>query len=202
MLLDRLQRRDRVEPLDQQHRRPGGEGDAQDHVEPEDVVHRQQAEPHVVRPGAILRRGSDLPEVHQQVAVGEHRGPWRTGGARGVHEDRQVVLGTLQGLSGGSVHEVVEARAAGRGETGADEELESGGVLGGEVTEMPLGGGSDDRGPDGHVGHLACQRRTWGLRVERDRDRTHTQDGEVAHHEVPVVGRHDRDPVTRVDAQA
>ena len=61
-------------------------------VQPEDVEQRQHAEHHVV--GALLaaRVGLALLEVREQVAVGEHGGLRRAGGAAGEDQHREVVV--------------------------------------------------------------------------------------------------------------
>ena len=74
------------------------------------------------------------------------------------------------------------------------------------LRSTPANGGASSRADDDSPGadgtELRLQRRGGAGRVERHRDRTDAEHCEVGDDEVPVVGDHDPDPVTRLDAEA
>ncbi len=71
--LDRLERRGGIESFDEHDGRARVQGQAEHHVHPEDVEHREDPEDDVTRLEASARLGLHLLEVGDQVSVGEHR---------------------------------------------------------------------------------------------------------------------------------
>jgi hypothetical protein len=108
VLLDGLDARLRVEPLDEQHGGTGVERQAQHDVEAEDVEQRQHAEGHVGGELLAALVALDLLEVREQVAVAEHGRPRRSGGAAGEHQHGQVAGLALDDRHGVDREQVLE----------------------------------------------------------------------------------------------
>ena len=124
MLLDGLHRRHRVEPLHEDDGAADLERDAEHHVEPEDVEHRQDAECDVGGGLHVARRREHLSDVGVEVGVAEHCRTRRAGSAGGEDQDRRVRRLAVDGRGRLGGDEVVEVQPAVRLEPGADDELE------------------------------------------------------------------------------
>ena len=152
------------------------------------------------RPGWRLA----LLEVGQQVAVGEHRRLGRAGRAAGEQQHRQVVVG--RGRRAGRARRPAGRRAARASGRRARPSLTTTSVQG--RARRPGRAGRRWPGRGGRRSRPGPRRRPAPLdlrcraqRVERHGHGAGAEDGQVRHHEVPVVGGDDRHPVAGLDAQ-
>ena len=110
--LDRLERGRRVEALHEDDGRTDREAEAEDDVEPEDVVARDDPVDDVARRDPARDRAG-LGDVGQQVAVAEHRGAGCAGRAAREEQRGEVVGRDVDGRHRGSIEQVVERHIAG-----------------------------------------------------------------------------------------
>ena len=110
----------------------------------------QHAVDDVVGTGAIGRRHALL-DVREEVAVAQHRGPRRAGGAAGEHHDRDMIGGNVAN----------RGRVSGEQLTEGDLTLAGGAV----------GLGVDDRTQRRHPTHVDVRPRRHGTRAEHHHDR-------------------------------
>ena len=83
-----------------------------------------------------------------------------------------------------------------------DDVLERGQLRAVEPCRSRCGRRTDDDGSGADRRELALELGGRAERVERDRDEAGAEHGQVRHHEVPVVGADDRDPVAGLEPEA
>ena len=200
MLAHRVQGRDRIEALDEDHRRSRPQGDSQHGVEPVDVEQGHHRQPDVVGMHGQARVGLHLFEVGEEVAVGETGRLRCAGGAGGEHEHGVVALAPVDDRRGVGGEQLVEHGCPLEAHPPGHEH-----VLDSDGSAVDAGEGVAGAGPhDRHTGaggrHLPLELGRWGHGVQGDAHRPRPQNGQVGDDEEPVVGRHQRHPVAGLEA--
>ena len=182
-----------VEPRQQQHARAGSHRGVERARLAERVEQRQAAEHHVVA-GQGQQVGLRDADVADQVGVRELGAFGLAGGARGVEDDRGVVLGPVDDTVGGLVlgEDVGERRRIDLDDLRAGDPGRTLPGIGGRAAP-----GEDQ--PGTRVGQVVGDLSGLEQRVHRYDDTAGPEHAVVERGELRNVGEHDRDPVARLD---